>query len=95
MERREEQQTKNVFVKTVRYLKKNGVKKCAYKIYRKLFRLEKIGYERYRRETMVTAKELEAQRQETFPYMPLISIVVPLYRTPERYLRAMMETKFP
>lgn len=92
MERREEQQTKNVFVKTVRYLKKNGVKKCAYKIYRKLFRLEKIGYERYRRETMVTAKELEAQRHETFPYMPLISIVVPLYRTPERYLRAMMDS---
>jgi GT2 family glycosyltransferase len=92
MERREEQETRNVVVKTVRYLKKNGVKKCAYKIYRKLFRLEKIGYERWRKETAVTKQELERQRNTELPYMPRISLVVPLYRTPESYLRAMIDS---
>lgn len=92
MENRGEQETRNVFVKTIRYLKKNGVKKCAYKIYRKLFRLEKAGYERWRKETQVTAKALDMQRQTTFSHMPVISVVVPLYRTPEKYLRAMIDS---
>ncbi len=92
MENRGEQQTNNVFVKTLRYLKKNGVKKCAYKIYRKLFRLEKAGYDRWRSENMVTEKELAEQRKATFAHMPLISVVVPLYRTPEGYLRAMIDS---
>lgn len=35
-------------------------------------------------------KELRAQRKEPLPYMPLISVVVPLYNTPPRYLKDMI-----
>lgn len=92
MEQRNEQETRNVFVKTIRYLKKNGVKKCAYKIYRKLFRLEKIGYEKWRKETAVSPAERERQRGVSFPWMPKISLAVPLYRTPETYLRDLISS---
>lgn len=35
-------------------------------------------------------KELRAQRRDSLPYMPLISVVVPLYNTPPRYLKDMI-----
>lgn len=34
----------------------------------------------------LTEADLEAQRRTEFAYMPLFSIIVPLYNTPERYL---------
>ena len=41
---------------------------------------------------MPSEKELKRQREEAFPYMPLISIVVPTYETPERYLRELLDS---
>ena len=37
-----------------------------------------------------TKKELRAQRRRVFLHRPLISILVPVYNTPERYLREMI-----
>ena len=37
-------------------------------------------------------KTLADQRKMILPYMPRISILVPVYRTPENYLRAMIES---
>ena len=37
-------------------------------------------------------RELKAQAQATFPYMPKISIVVPLYNTPKNFLLEMVES---
>ena len=37
-------------------------------------------------------EELEKQRMTSFAYRPLISILVPIYETPERYLRDMIES---
>ena len=37
-------------------------------------------------------KELKAQKSTTFPYMPKISIVVPLYNTPKKFLMEMVES---
>ena len=37
-------------------------------------------------------RELKAQREATFPYMPKISIIVPLYNTPEKFLREMVDS---
>ena len=37
-------------------------------------------------------EELERQRLTSFTYRPLISILVPIYETPERYLRDMIES---
>ena len=36
--------------------------------------------------------ELERQRKHPLPRQPLISIAVPLYKTPERFLREMIES---
>ncbi|MGN0256313.1 MAG: glycosyltransferase family 2 protein [Chordicoccus sp.] len=37
-------------------------------------------------------KKLPEERRTTFPYMPLFSVVVPLYRTPEKYLRELADS---
>ena len=39
-------------------------------------------------------KELKAQRNATFPYMPKISIIVPLYNTPEKFLKEMIDSVY-
>lgn len=45
-------------------------------------------YEKYK----VTADEIENQKTQKFEYSPKISIVVPVYNTPEKYLRDMIES---
>ena len=42
--------------------------------------------------TRITPTELAAQRKEHFPYEPLLSILSPVYRTKERYLREMLSS---
>ena len=42
--------------------------------------------------TKPTDEELEAQRKTDFPHMPLFSIVIPGYKTPERYLRELLDS---
>ncbi len=37
-----------------------------------------------------TAEELKSQRKDQFSYMPVVSIIVPAYRTPEKFLRQMI-----
>ncbi len=37
-------------------------------------------------------RELKRQKTSTFPYMPKISIIVPLYNTPEKFLKEMIES---
>ena len=39
-------------------------------------------------------RELKAQKTATFPYMPKISIVVPLYNTPEKFLKEMIDSVY-
>ena len=46
----------------------------------------------YKENHEADAEELEAQRQTTFSYEPVISILVPVYKTPELLLRAMIES---
>ena len=53
-----------------------------------------LSYTKHYRRFMPSEKELKRQREETFPYMPLISIVVPTYETPERYLRELLDSVF-
>ncbi|MGI5887865.1 MAG: glycosyltransferase family 2 protein [Oscillospiraceae bacterium] len=76
--------------KTVRMLKNEGIGKTAfaakYVISRNL-RMRKI-----RRSFRLTKKERALQEGTKFPYMPLISIAVPLYNTPEKYLRELIES---
>ncbi|MBQ6850393.1 MAG: glycosyltransferase family 2 protein [Oscillospiraceae bacterium] len=39
-------------------------------------------------------RELKAQKLATFPYMPKISIIVPLYNTPEKFLKEMIDSVY-
>ncbi len=50
------------------------------------------GYDDWIREHLVSDAELEAQKKEKFPYMPLISICIPLYRTDPIFLRELMDS---
>lgn len=49
-------------------------------------------YEKYRQAVAPSREELDRQRREQFAYAPLISVVVPLYKTPEKYLEKLVES---
>lgn len=52
-----------------------------------------LAYDRFFREQMEADEEaLALQRETSFSYAPCISIIVPVYRTPELSLRAMIES---
>ncbi len=84
---------KAFFYRGVRYLKKNGFKKTVKKTVGKLSGegARDMSYDRWRIERLPGKDELEAQRRAHFEYEPVISLVVPLYRTPERYLKELVE----
>lgn len=47
-------------------------------------------YAKHWQEYMVTTEEWKIQRNTRFDHMPLISVVVPAYETPEEFLRALV-----
>ena len=51
-----------------------------------------IPYQKWIVRHLPGSKELERQRREKFEYQPKISIVVPLYKTPEKYLGQLVDT---
>lgn len=51
-----------------------------------------IPYQKWIVRHLPGSKELEKQRRTKFEYQPRISIVVPLYKTPEKYLRQLVDT---
>ena len=42
--------------------------------------------------TKPSDEALAAQRKAVFPYMPKFSIVIPVYKTPEKYLKEMLDS---
>lgn len=74
--------------KTLYYLKRNGIKGTFYAVRERLDRRRQPKY----RWTPPTAEELEGQRQKAARegFDATFSIVVPAYRTPERYLRELI-----
>lgn len=59
---------------------------------KRVLRLGNKSYHVWEREHRVTPEEWKRQRQEVFDYMPKISIIVPAYRTPEKFLREMIDS---
>ncbi len=80
----------NLCRKSYRYLKRKGVKQFAKRVSDVVLGIDSISYDRWRRKYGVTAQELAQQRETHFVYEPKISILVPLYRTPEKFLREMI-----
>lgn len=77
--------------KGVNYLSQYGMKQFGAKLVGQLQR-DSIDYDAYKKEHEPSEERLKEQREVSFAYNPVISIVVPIYRTPELFLRDMMES---
>jgi len=80
--------------KGMTYLKYNGIGAVIRKSGEKLMNLWNTSndYPRWLRKHLPDANQLKLQRGKKFDYEPLISIVVPLYRSPEKYLREFVDS---
>lgn len=79
--------------KGLRYLKHYGFKEFLIRLEEKQEQ-EAIPYDEWYQKMKATNQELDTQRTESRKWKnaPKISIVVPLYQTPERFLREMIES---
>lgn len=59
---------------------------------REEIRDEDERYMAWLKKHQASSKELRRQRKRKFSYEPLISIVIPLYNTPQEYLRELLES---
>ncbi len=82
------------WVKSNRYLKIHGPVELSQKIVSKIRTHSKstIIYSKWLKKHLPTKAELEHQRKTKFAWQPKFSIVVPLYKTPEKYLRALVDS---
>lgn len=85
-----EKLTAQTFIKGFRTLKEEGLAAFYKKLKSRL--RPAIDYHRWQEENGPSKEELDRQRNATWDTMPLFSIIVPLYQTPEKYLREMIES---
>ena len=80
--------------KGTRYLKNHGgkafIKKAAGKF--KTKKSAPVSYQKWVKYYFPKAAELEKQRNTHFAWQPKISVVVPLYKTPDKYLCALVKS---
>lgn len=75
------------------FWKENGLKALIVKSKHKLQGIDNdYDYGEWYQLTRPTDQELESQRQTRFEYEPKFSIVIPVYKTPERYLKELLES---
>ena len=56
------------------------------------FQADDVDYEEWYKNHKPTMEELQQQRDTKFEYEPLISILVPVYNTPEEFLKQMIQS---
>ena len=81
--------------KAAAYYQRNGLKRTFLRVKEKTAEKmfgEKESYMSWRLRTIPDREQLQAQSRHVFLKQPLISIVVPLYKTPEIYLRALVSS---
>ena len=78
-------------IKGIKYLFKNGIGLFVVKIKHVFWGLD-YYYPKWFEKYKSDAEELERQKRERFAYAPVISVIVPTYNTPEKYLREMIES---
>ena len=76
--------------KSWKYFQRKGVRQFIQRVQEELLGTSRISYDRWRRKYGTAQKELERQRADHLAWEPCFSILVPLYRTPENYLRQMI-----
>lgn len=75
------------------FLKENGLKAFLLKSRHKLQGIDSdYDYPEWYELTKPTEEELNSQRKTVFDYMPKMSVVIPAYKTPERFLSAMLDS---
>jgi glycosyltransferase involved in cell wall biosynthesis len=75
-----------------RYMKEHWSREAFDEAIRHRFTPFDPAYTEFVRSTGISAEELNRQRAARFPEMPKISVIVPTYRTPERFLVEMIES---
>jgi len=76
----------SIIKKVVRTIKNNGIKGCIQKVKNLYQNEEKKQYYKWIKKNTPTKKELKQQKNYKFGQKPKISIVIPLYNTPKKYL---------
>lgn len=79
--------TKTDINKTINYIKKNGLKATFFEVTERITRKKECYIPHH-----PSDDDLKAQKRESrlFDYKPLISVVVPLYKSEKRYLEALI-----
>lgn len=87
-------QPTNKIEKGLLYLQHYGLKKTVAKTIRKAMGhdQEHYSYRQFLKAHPTTEAELEKQKHTIFKYNPVISIVIPLYNTPERFLTELIQS---
>lgn len=57
-----------------------------------IYAVDNAGYDDWFHDHRATEEELAGQRKESFPFMPKISVCIPLYNTPEKFLRELLDS---
>lgn len=73
------------------YLKQYGFQEFKVRLSER-FEKEEVDYNEWCKNDILTDEERKAQRERIWEYPPLISVVVPIYKTPEVFLRQMIES---
>lgn len=75
------------------YLKENGLAGFCIKPLKSIRKEDKpVEYSEWIKHNFVTKRQLNKQKKMKFVYEPLISVVVPLYKTPELFLTALVQS---
>lgn len=83
---------KKGFEKAKGYYHQYGAGSTIKKILGKITKRDNISYREWYKAQTPSKAALAEQKRKKFSYMPKISIVVPLYKTPENYLKEMIES---
>ena len=87
--------------RALRYLKNNGFKRSFIRLKEKIIekalnskneKIEQENYLKWIKNNEPTEEELNKQRKHVFKYSPKISIIVPMYNTPENYFLELVES---
>lgn len=81
-----------LYKKAVAYYRQFGISATTLRVLDKLTGREEIAYRAWLKRHTPSGQILRMQREHKFEYSPKISIVVPLYKTPEKYLSEMIES---
>ena len=76
----------NIVKKVTNSLKQDGISGFITKVKKHFYNEEKSEYYKWIKQNTPSSQELKKQRNYKFNYAPKISIVVPLYNTPKKYL---------